>query len=195
MDRETQIKPYVTLRDGAHVPFRPIAPSDAPALQRFHLGLSDYSVYLRHIHALPRLSDTQARHFTEVDQVQRFAIIAFDPDAPTEIIAVVRYEGSVGSNRAEYAALVTDKWQGRGLGTALTLELIRAAQRHGITCLYALVLPENVRMLRLLRNLGLPERVKYEDGAAEIEIDLTGSVDPQLEHPRHDVQEPSPAGD
>jgi GNAT superfamily N-acetyltransferase len=169
----------VTLDDGLKVPTRRIAPGDAAALQRFHLGLSDYSIYLRHIHALPRLSDTQLKYFTDLDGIQRFAIIALDPGNPTEIIAVVRYEGAAGSDRAEYAALVTDAWQGKGLGTALTRDLIAAARRRGIRSLYATVLPENIRMLSLLRDLGLPESKRFVDGVAEIEVDLSEvRVDP-----------------
>jgi hypothetical protein len=38
-----------------------------------------------------------------------------------------------------------------------------------------LVLPENVRMLHLLRDLGLPEQVRYEDQIERVEIDLVGS--------------------
>jgi hypothetical protein len=33
-------------------------------------------------------------------------------------------------------------------------------------------LPENVRMLNLLRDLDLPERLRYEDGVEHVEIEL-----------------------
>jgi len=164
---------YVILNDGTRIPIRPIQSADADALQRFHLGLSAYSIYLRHVHALPRLTDDQLSYFTQLDGVYRFAIVALDPNAPTEIIAVVRYEGSPGSDRAEYAALVTDSWQGKGLGSAMTRSLISAALQRGIRHFFALVLPENIRMMSLLRDLGYPERTRFEDGIAEIEVDLT----------------------
>jgi RimJ/RimL family protein N-acetyltransferase len=166
----------ILLNDGTRVPTRPIQPDDTEALQRFHLGLSDYSIYLRHVHSLPRLSEDQLRYFTTLDGVYRFAIVALDPNQPSEIIAVVRYEGDPGSDRAEYAALVTDAWQGKGLGTALTRLLITAAVRNGIRCFYALVLPENIRMMSLLRDLGFPERTRFEDGIAEIEVELVSAT-------------------
>lgn len=177
MESEGSEHRSVTLVDGTRVPTRRIAPADAAALQRFHSRLSDYSVYLRHIRAMPQLSEGQAKYFTELEHDRRLAIIALDPNDPGEIIAVVRAEGSQGSGRAEYAALVTDAWQGRGLGTALTLELIRECRRQGITSLYALVLPENVRMLSLLRDLDLPAQTRFEDGITELEIDLTGALE------------------
>jgi RimJ/RimL family protein N-acetyltransferase len=171
-DDRAHIQP-VTLIDGTRVPTRPIQPEDAEALQRFHLGLSDYSIYLRHVHSLPRLTESQLQYFTRLDGTHRFAIVALDPQQPSEIIAVVRYEGEPDSDRAEYAALVTDSWQGKGLGTALTRLLIDAAVRNGIHSFYAMVLPENIRMMSLLRDLGYPERTRYEDGIAEIEVELT----------------------
>jgi RimJ/RimL family protein N-acetyltransferase len=176
MNHERVHSQYVILNDGTLVPTRPIQPDDAEALQRFHLGLSDYSIYLRHVHSLPRLTDSQLRYFTHLDGIHRFAIVALDPNQPSEIIAVVRYEGEPGSDRAEYAALVTDAWQGKGLGTALTRLLIRAAVQNGIRCFYAMVLPENIRMMSLLRDLGFPERTRYEDGIAEIEVELVSAT-------------------
>jgi RimJ/RimL family protein N-acetyltransferase len=168
---------FVTLNDGTRIPIRPIRPGDADALQRFHLGLSDYSIYLRHVHAVPRLTEDQLAYFTQLDGVYRFALVAEDPASPDDIIAVVRYEGSPGSDRAEYAALVTDAWQGKGLGSALTRALIRAALDRGVRHFFALVLPENIRMMSLLRDLGYPERMRFEDGIAEIDVDLTQPED------------------
>jgi GNAT superfamily N-acetyltransferase len=165
----------ITLPDGAVVPVRQIEAEDAPALHRFHHGLSADSIYLRHFHTLPELSPSQEAYFTQVDGRYRLALVALDPAAPGEIIAVVRYEGVPGSDRAEYAALVTDRWQGRGLGTALTQELIEAARQNGVRALWASVLPQNLRMLNLLRDLHFPEVTRYSDGVAEIEIDISST--------------------
>ena len=81
---------HVILNDGTRIPIRPIQPDDADALQRFHLGLSAYSIYLRHVHALPRLTEDQLKYFTQLDGVYRFALVAEDPASPDDIIAVVR---------------------------------------------------------------------------------------------------------
>jgi RimJ/RimL family protein N-acetyltransferase len=163
----------ITLPDGTVVPLRQIAPEDAPALHRFHHDLSADSIYLRHFHSLPDLTSSQEAYFTGVDGTYRHALIALDPAAPSEIIAVVRYEGAPGNDLAEYAALVTDRWQGRGLGTALTRELIEAARRNGIRAFSASVLPQNLRMLNLFRDLQLSESIRYIDGVAEVEIDIS----------------------
>jgi RimJ/RimL family protein N-acetyltransferase len=162
----------IDLVDGTTVRVRPIQPADAAALQRFHSRHSEASIYLRFFTMQRTLGDVQAKHFTELDGADRFALIALDPEEPDEIIGVARFDREPGTDRAEYAAIVADVWQGHGLGLRLTSRLIDAAKRRGITVFTAYVLPHNVRMLNLLRGLGLPETIRYEDGIDCIDVDL-----------------------
>ena len=164
----------IELPDGVHVTYRAIAPNNAAALQRFHHRLSERSIYLRFFAAKPELSDREAGYFTNVDRINRFALVALDPERPGEIIAVVSFDREGTTERAEYAAEVEDRWQGRGLGLALTRRLIEAALKRDIRVFTAVVSPENTRMLHLLRDLGLPERLRYEDGLEYVEIELAG---------------------
>jgi RimJ/RimL family protein N-acetyltransferase len=162
----------LVLRDGTSVPVREIRAEDAPALQRLVSRSSERSIELRFFGPMKELSEERARRFAEVDGKDRFALVALDPEDEDEIVAVVRYERERGTDGAEYAALVEDRFQGRGLGIGLTRCLIEAARERGIGRLHALVLRENGRMLRLLRSLELPERKRWENGLEHIEIDL-----------------------
>ena len=163
----------VELLDGTSIPYHAIAPDNASALQRFHHRLSERSIYLRFFAAKPELSDREASYFTNLDKVNRFALVAVDPERPEEIIGVVSFDREGTTERAEYAAEVEDSWQGRGLGLALTRRLVEAAQKRDVRIFTAIVLPQNRGMLHLLRGLGLPERSRYEDGTDYIEIDLS----------------------
>src|SRR5215218_1389406 len=164
----------VELSDGTSVPYHAIAPGNASALQRFHHRLSERSIYLRFFAAKPKLSDREAGYFTNVDKINRFALVALDPERPEEIIGVVSFDREGRTERAEYAAEVADRWHGRGLGLALTRRLIGAALKRDVSTFTAFVLPQNTRMLHLLRGLGLPERLRYEDdGTDYVEIDLS----------------------
>jgi len=164
----------VELLDGTSVPYHAIAPGNASALQRFHHRLSERSIYLRFFAAKPKLSDREAGYFTNVDGINRFALVALDPERPEEIIGVVSFDREGTAERAEYAAEVADRWHGRGLGLALTRRLIGAALKRDVRTFTAFVLPQNTRMLHLLRALGLPERLRYEeDGTDYVEIDLS----------------------
>jgi GNAT superfamily N-acetyltransferase len=162
----------VELLDGTRITYRAMAPDNAVALQRFHHRLSERSIYLRFFAAKPELSDRKAGYFTNVDGTNRFALVALDPQRPEEIIAVVSFDREGDTERAEYAAAVEDGWQGRGLGLALTRCLIEAALKRGIRIFTGVVLPQNRRMLNLLRDLDLPERLRYEDGIEYVEIEL-----------------------
>src|SRR5918998_4843660 len=165
----------VELLDGTSVPYHAIAPDNASALQRFHHRLSERSIYLRFFAAKPNLSDREAGYFTNVDRIDRFALVAVDPVRPEEIIGVVSFDREGTTERAEYAAEVEDRWQGMGLGMALTRRLIEAAQKRDVRTFTAIVLPQNRGMLHLFRDLGLPERLRYdyEDGSDYVEIALS----------------------
>ena len=165
----------VELPDGTVVPYHAIAPDNASALQRFHHRLSERSIYLGFFAAKPELSDREAAYFTNLDSINRFALVALDPEREGEIICVVSFDREGSTERAEYAAEVADGWQGKGLGMALTRRLIEAALKRGVRTFTAIVLPQNRKMLHLFRGLGLPERLRYdyEDGTDYVEIDLS----------------------
>jgi RimJ/RimL family protein N-acetyltransferase len=162
----------LALADGTQVGVREIQPEDAQALKRLVSRLSERSIRLRYFGPMDELSDEKARHFAEVDGVDRYALVALDPEDEEEIVAVVRYDREGDTDRAEYAALVEDRLQGRGIGYGLTLALIDAARERGIKDFEALVLPENRNMIQLLSSLDLPESVRWEDGVKHFSIGL-----------------------
>jgi RimJ/RimL family protein N-acetyltransferase len=162
----------MVLADGMQVQVREIQPEDAPALQRLVGRLSEQTIHLRFFGPMDELSDKKARHFAEVDGEDQYALVALDPEDDGEIVAVVRYDREYETERAEYAALVEDRLQGRGLGLGLTHALIQAARERGVKDFEALVLPENRGMIRLLSDLDLPERVRREEGTKHFSINL-----------------------
>jgi RimJ/RimL family protein N-acetyltransferase len=163
----------LTLTSGVEIPFRVVRPEDAPALQRAIDRCSERTIYLRFFGSLEELSDEKARYFASTDGVDHFGLVALDPEDQNEIIAVVRYARQPGDERAEYAAIVEDRWQGQGIGRGLTGQLIDEALENGVRYFYALVMGKNARMLNVLRHLDLPEQERVEDGAKMVEIGLT----------------------
>jgi len=161
-----------TLPSEVEILFRVIRPDDAPALQRLHSRCSERTIYLRFLGTMEKLSDEKARYFASTDGVDRFGLVALDPEDPNEIIAVVRYARKPGDERAEYAALVEDRWQGHGVGASVTHRLLDAARGNGVRSFYALVKGENKRMLNVLRHLDLPERERVEEGEKMVEVRL-----------------------
>ena len=58
------------------------------------------------------------------------------------------------SDAAEFAIVLSDDWQGRGLGRRLLGELMAAARRGGVLRLYGTTLSENTAMIALAQSLG-----------------------------------------
>jgi N-acetylglutamate synthase-like GNAT family acetyltransferase len=173
MNDEHEAVRKLTLADGVLVPVRGARPVDAPALQRLHKRLSKESIRLRFFSILKELPAQKAEYFAHVDGVNSFALVALDPtEHHKEIIAVVRFDCEEGTDKAEYTALVEDRWQGSGLGLGMTLQLIEEARDKGIRSFYGLVMPENRRMLKLLRSLDLPERERRDEGVKYVEVKL-----------------------
>ncbi len=162
----------LTLPSGAEVPFRAVRPGDAPALQRLHGRCGERTIYLRFFGSMEKLSDEQARYFASTDGVDHLGLVALDPEDKNEIIAVVRYARTPGDERAEYAALVEDRWQGQGVGADLTRQLIEKARDNGVRSFYALVKGKNKSMLSVLRHLDLPEQERVEEGEKLVEVRL-----------------------
>ena len=162
----------VVLPGGQTVAVRLIEPSDAPRLQRFHERLSRRSIYFRFFGAMPHLSDQQAKHFAEVDYLNRLALVALDPEEPDEIIGVARFDRAPGKDEAELAIVVADRYQGQGLGRVMLSLLVEAARARGITRLLALVLLDNPRMIDLLRRLGFPYQETWEDGMERLTLEI-----------------------
>jgi RimJ/RimL family protein N-acetyltransferase len=163
----------LTLPSGVEIPFRVVHPDDAPTLQRALGRCIERTLYLRFFGSMEELSDEKARYFASTDGVDHFGLVALDPEDQNEIIAVVRYARKPGDERAEYAAIVEDRWQGHGVGRGLTRQLIDEALENGVRYFYALVMGENERMLHVLRHLDLPEQERVEDGEKMVEIGLS----------------------
>jgi L-amino acid N-acyltransferase YncA len=72
---------------------------------------------------------------------------------------------------------VCDRWQGRGLGTALLARLIERAREEGHLALHADVLAENTRSIAMLRRAGFVSRSRT-GFLRELELVLAEPPDP-----------------
>lgn len=158
-----------TLPDGTRVHIRPIRPDDAERLVAFYLTLSRHTAYQRFFTVMRRLPPDWARVLATVDYRRRLALTAeIETPRGMELLGVARYEPSDHEETAEVAFVVHDGWQGRGLGTILLGDLLRAAEARGIHRFRAYVLTDNYRMLGLLARQTDVEERKSDLGVAEI---------------------------
>ncbi|MEV4422001.1 GNAT family N-acetyltransferase [Patulibacter sp. NPDC049589] len=146
---------FVPLHDGSRVLVRPIAAEDAPLLRRFHQRLSPETVRDRFLSAKPRLSSSDVRYLTDVDQHGHVALVAVDPERPERLLAVARWvRDPAHPEAAEAAFVVADHLQGLGLGSALAIALADRAVEEGVTSLSGSMLAGNVASEGLFRRMG-----------------------------------------
>ena len=165
----------VVLTDGSTTRLRPIRPSDAAALQAFHVAQSERSTYLRFFAALERLPERDLERLVGVDHRTRVALVAVTEgtgDEPGErIIGVARYD-LVDDETAEVAFNIADAHQGKGLGSVLLEHLAAAARERGVRRFVAEVLPQNGRMISVFREAGYEVHQRTEDGVVQVRFDL-----------------------
>jgi len=157
------------LRDGTPVVIRPIGPEDARREQAFVRGLSPQSRYFRFMNTLRELSPEMLERFTHPDPAREIALVALTPgssnampaDEPLQVGVARCVRGA--REQTEFAIVVADAFQGRGLGTLLMQALMESARAAGLGRIEGLVLATNQRMLDLMNALGFTIQTAADD--------------------------------
>jgi len=173
------IRPYPTryvstwtMKDGGEVTIRPIRPEDEPAMVHFHETLSERSVYLRYFHLMnlsQRVSHERLTRICFIDYDREMALVA---ERQHEILAVGRLTKILGTNDGEVAALVSDKYQGHGLGKELLARLLLVAADEKLSRVKADILPDNRDIMRICEKLGFSLHHSTEDQVVKAEFRL-----------------------
>ncbi|MDT8387794.1 MAG: bifunctional acetate--CoA ligase family protein/GNAT family N-acetyltransferase [Thiogranum sp.] len=143
------------LADGTGVTIRPIRPEDAAIEDDFVRSLSPQSRYFRFMRGMNELTLDMLIRFTQLDYDRELALIAVVDQEHREVeIAVARYAINPDGNSCEFALVVADAWQNRGLGTHLMTALMEAARQRDLKEMEGEILASNHGMLELARNLG-----------------------------------------
>jgi RimJ/RimL family protein N-acetyltransferase len=155
----------ITLSDGVEVNVRPLTRLYREAVRDLHDRCSPEARRFRYFTSMPvlppkvfdRLCDRTRGHSIVAGhdgQVVGLANLMFTPDPGI----------------AEMAFLIEDRWQGRGLGTALAGMLVRQARDLGFAEVRATLLSDNVRMRRLLVSLGATLGYTEDPGVVEARL-------------------------
>src|SRR6478752_3869259 len=159
----------VVLRDGGTAHVRPIHPSDADAVQAFHVGQSQKSICMRFFAFKSKLSSKELKRFTEVDYKNRVALVI---TIGGEIMGIGRYDRLDDPEEAEVAFNIADAHQGRGIGSILLEHLAAAARENGIRKFSAEVLPQNRKMLMVFSDAGYDVKRHFDDGVVSLEFNI-----------------------
>jgi acetyltransferase len=152
------------LPSGLDVVVRPIKPEDATIEQDFVRNLSEQSRFFRFMRVMQELTPEMLARFTQIDYDREMAFIALkeDPAGMTEL-GVARYVTNPDWNSAEFALVVADAYQGKGIGTKLMQAIMTAAKNKGLKILEGEVLVQNRPMRALIKKLGFVEEPVPDD--------------------------------
>jgi len=154
------------LPDGTDITIRPIRPEDAEMEQDFVRDLSDEAKYFRFMDTIHELSQVQLVRFTQIDYDREMALIAVTEKEGREIeIGVCRYATNPDGESCEFALVVGDEWNHKGIGHKLMAALMEAARHKGLKLMEGEVLANNRNMLKLVTRLGFSVATSEEDSA------------------------------
>jgi acetyltransferase len=177
------VEPW-TLRDGTNVTIRPIRPEDEPSMVEFHQGLSERTVFLRYLQAMnlpERIAHERLSRLSFIDYDREMALVVVRRDESTqgkpEIIALVRLTKlrhlMPGMKpQAEYAMLVSDRYQHQGIGRELLRRILDIARDEKIGLVYGTVYAENAEMLTLTDKMGFTATPTERDNIVRVELEL-----------------------
>ncbi len=162
--------------EGQDITIRPIRPEDAELEQAFVRNLSPKAKYFRFMQGVRELTPQMLVRFTQLDYDRELALIAVIRKGDEEReIAVARYATNPDGETCEFAVVVADEWQGRGVGSELMRQLMNAAKQKGIKRIQGEVLKENGNMLKLMSFLGF-ETAPNPDDPAIVDVYRTLNV-------------------
>jgi acetyltransferase len=168
------------LADRTPVTIRPIRPEDESLMINFHKSLSEETVHMRYFGWLK--AETLIAHerlvricFSDYDREIAFVAERIQTGGDQrEIIAIARLIKAHGTNEAEVDIVISDVWQGKGLGTKLLGDLVAIGRSEGLERIIGRILPDNHVMQHICRKLGFALRYDTSEEAFEAEFELPG---------------------
>ena len=166
-----------TMKGETQVTIRPIRPDDEQLMVKFHSALSDRTVYLRYFCSLSLTARTAHERLVRIcfaNPERETVLVATHVDSHSRenILAVGRLNKLLPKNEAELAVLVTDQYQGRGLGTELLRQLIQVARGQKLDRVVAEMLRDNIFMQTVLKKLGFRLRLFHDPRSVRAVLNL-----------------------
>lgn len=156
------------LADGAEIVIRPVEPGDRHEID---VGFARLSAVSR-LHALRQpvehLTGRQLAELTGVDHDSHEVLVAFS-SADGECVGAARFARSPDDPaEAEFTCTVADRWQGRGVGTALVERLAARARALGVERFAVVVLVDDEAARRLVRRVARDVTEHREGGTIRL---------------------------
>jgi len=155
------------LDDGTHVLIRPLQEHDREREFQFIQRLSAESRRARFFSSFSEPPAALLDQLMTINHPLQMAYVALVHDnGELREVGIARY-AQTQEQQCEFAVVVADDWQRKGLGRLLMGHLMDAARRNGFKRMAANDLASNVHLHRLLKRLGF-ESCHAQDDFSEI---------------------------
>ncbi len=162
------------LTDGTSVIIRPIRPEDAELEKEFIKMLSEQTKYFRFRGHLNELTPQMLMRFTQIDYDREMALVATHEYKQKEtFLGIARYTINPDQESCEFAIVVADAWQKKGIGSQLLERLISIAKNSNLKSFTGEVMTQNTDMLTLVKNLGFTIEDSADPAIKVVSFDLT----------------------
>jgi acetyltransferase len=131
-----------------------------------------YQRYFHFMHLEERVAHERLVRICFADYDREIPLVAEIRNPGPEVLAVGRLSKTPLSNEAELAVIITDKYQGKGLGTELTRHLLKIAEAERMERVTVSVLADNAQMRAVCSEAGF-RFTRVEGGVVEGEVRLT----------------------
>jgi acetyltransferase len=160
--------------NGGLLLLRPVRPEDGPAHLKFFDALTPDDVRYRMFVRIRELQPSQLARFTQIDYDREMAFIATrtGEDGTPETLAVGRVVADPDNVSAEFAVTVRSDLKGFGLGKILMEKLIAYCRMRGTREIVGEALPQNNRIIGLVRKLGFEVTPTGEEGVRKFTLKL-----------------------
>ena len=163
---------FVT-RDNEKIFMRPVRPGDADQMIGLFSDLSPETVYLRFFSPIKRISKRLLIKLTQIDYDREIALVAFSGQGENKKMAgVARIIFHPAGEKGEFALVLADNWQRKGIGYVLFKRALVSAQKYGIKQIYGPVISTNTPMLTLGQKLGFGVKLDPDSSEYKLEINL-----------------------
>lgn len=151
------------LNDGTEILLRSIKPEDEPLWLGMFNNFSESSIWNRFFNVVKDPSHQFRVRFCDINYENEIAIVALLTKNGDKMLGVVRFTLDAGKKSGELAFIVTDPWQGKGLGTMMVEHLINICRKKKIESIYSFILPNNYGAIRFLKKLDFRTDYSNED--------------------------------
>ncbi len=160
------------LKNGQEVLLRPIKPEDEPMWLEMFQSLSEESIRYRFFQMLKDTPHEVRVRYCNIDYDRETAIVAETIEkGKKKLLGVGRLSIEADGKNGEIAFIVSDYYQGLGLGTKMVDYVLDLAKEKGIESVYAIMLPDNYRALSLTKKMGF--KIDYlSDGTIKANLNL-----------------------